>query len=78
MILDDLYFFNREKTELPPAYWDSQHRMTPYSEQIQETFGLPFLDQYTELWAQSSDLMERYYFRSGVQFAVRFLLEGLL
>ena len=78
MILDDLYFRNQENAELPPAYWNIQRQMIPYDAQIKQTFGRSFLDEYTGLYAQSSDLMERYYFRSGVQFAVRFLLESLL
>lgn len=78
MILEDLYFFNQEKNELPSAYWDIQRQMRPYNSQIKQAFGRSFLDEYTDLYAQSSDLMEQYYFRSGVQFAVRFLLEGLL
>ena len=78
MILEDLYFCNREKAELPPAYWDIQKRMRPYDMQIKQPLGLSFLDEYTSLYAQSADLMERYYFRSGTQFAIRFLLEGLL
>ncbi len=78
MILEDLYSRNREKNELPPAYWDLRKRMTPYDMQIQQTLGLSFLDEYTNLYAQSSDLMEQHYFRAGVQFTLRFLLEGLL
>lgn len=78
MILEDFYFRNQENAELPPAYWDIQKQMRPYDMQIKQTLGLSFLDEYTILHAQSSDLMEQYYFRAGVRLTLRFLLEGFL
>lgn len=78
MILEDLYFRNTETSKMPPEYRDILHKLGPYQEKIRETLGYSFLDEYATLNTRLSSISEAQSFRSGVQFAVRFLLETLL
>ncbi len=78
MILENLYFRNSENFRRPPEYWELRAQIRPYEEQIRKAFGFSFLDEYVKLYGRLADLAEEQRFRDGVQFTLRFLLEGLL
>lgn len=78
MILDDLYFRNCEMEEIPPELRRIRNQMQPYDETIKQTLGISFLDEYVQLYDRLLETRERDCYHAGVQFTLRFLLEGIL